>query len=296
MNYKDLIREIWKINILEKFLVKQTLDKDFGTFISKLPPNHYQYPIGTFRKTFRHGISYELDISDIVDWFIYYGFNDISRTKLYSFIKKDNIVFDIGANVGDVSLHFAKLVGNRGIVHSFEPDSTNYCRFQRNLNINKFSNIILNKKGLGNKNASYKIYTLNEKNKGMNRIINDSKESNEYREIQVITLDEYCETSNIKNIDLIKIDVEGFELNVLKGGIHTINNFHPTLFIELDDQNLVEQGDSAKDLVLFLEEKGYYSINASTNQIISNQTDFSNCHYDIICHYTKTDRFKQQTL
>ncbi len=263
-------------------MVSLTTDKVYGTFITKLSPNHYQYEVGSFRNVTRNGINYKLDISDIMSWYIYFGFIEEAKQNLYSLIEPSNIVFDVGANLGETTLNFAKLIGSKGKVYSFEPDPINYKALQTNLKLNNFNNISLNLIGLGNTKGKFKIHTLDESNKGMNRIVLTPESNGEYREIEVTTIDTYTKDNNITKLDLIKIDVEGFEFNVLKGATNSLKMFSPKLFIELDDQNLRDQKSNAQELVSFLMGYGYEIKNAETNQKINTQTNFTNCHYDII--------------
>lgn len=265
-------------------LVEVTRGKRYGSFLTKLPPNHYQYKLGTIRNVEQNGVRYELDISDIMDWYVYFGFKEIARTELYNLIKRDDVIFDVGANIGGTTLNFAKLAGTNGRVYSFEPDPINYKSIQKNLSLNNFNNIVLNKIGLGNKSGDFKIYTVDEKNKGMNRILENSKNENgEY--VKVITIDEFVRGNKIDNINLIKIDVEGFEFNVLKGAEMVLNDFHPILFVELDNQNLIEQETSAVELIAYLLSFGYEIFHAETNELITPELDFTHCHYDIVAKY-----------
>ena len=275
-------REIWKLKLLEMLLVKLTKNKMYGTFFTKLPPNHYQYKKGTVRKVEIDGVRYELDISDIMDWYIYFGFKDVARAKLFDITNKGEVIIDVGANIGGTTLNFAKIVGPRGKVYSFEPDPINYKTIKTNVNLNTFENIVLNNLGLGNVAGSFKIFTVDENNKGMNRIVGNKFSGDDYRGIRVITLDAYFKENDIQSVDLIKIDVEGFEFNVLKGAIEVVKKFHPKFFIELDDSNLREQKSSAKELVEYLIENKYEIYNAESNEKVLLEQDFANCHYDIV--------------
>ncbi len=272
---------------MEQLLTKLTIDIQFGSLISKLPPNHYQNKKNTFRNVQRHGINYKLDISDIVDWFIFYGFKESAREKLYGLMNSDITFFDVGANVGDISMHAAKFIGNKGEVHSFEPDPKNFLRLTTNLSLNSFSNVIANNFGFGNKKEEVFLANVAKGNQGMNRIISDNSENIDGFIVKIKTLDSYVDIKNIIHIDLIKIDVEGFEHNVLLGGERVISSYHPTLFIEIDNNNLINQGSSAKSVISFLELKGYNIIHAENNSKITSESDFKECHFDIIAFYTE---------
>ena len=84
-------------------------------------------------------------------------------------------------------------------------------------------------------------------------------------------------------LNLIKIDVEGYELNVLKGASQTLKNLKPKLFIELDNSNLQRQGHSASELIKFLNQFNYTITNANNNKHVNFNDNFDNCHFDIIC-------------
>jgi len=88
---------------------------------------------------------------------------------------------------------------------------------------------------------------------------------------------------SIRRIDLIKIDVEGFEMSVLLGARQTIERFRPKLFIELRDGFLRENGGSAMALVQWLLRLPYSVIHASSGAPIEADTDLSGCAIDIIC-------------
>lgn len=274
------IRQVFKITFLEKILVNLTDGKEYGTFFTLLPPNHYQYKSPTIREVTRRKVKYHLDLSDAVDWFIYFGFKEQSREKLLALLKDGDIVLDIGANIGDVSLQSSRIVGDKGVIYSFEPDPINLNRFKLNEKLNQFKNIKLFNFGLGNKNGKYSIVIRDNSNRGMNFLTESLNNNEQYCEIKI--LDEFVLENCINKIDLIKIDVEGFEMKVLEGAAKTIEGFKPKLFIEIDNQNLIKQGSSAKDVMKFLEKYNYNIFHAETNEMYNSMMDFENCHFDIV--------------
>ena len=288
----DTLRLLWKAPVLEKLLVNLTMNKPLDSFFSKVTPNHYQYSQNSIREVVRDNIRYRLDISDIIDWCIYFGFKESSKEMLYSLMSKGQTIIDVGANVGDITMHSAKIVGAYGAVYSFEPDLENYRRLEKNLKLNKFTNITVNNFGLGNEKGIFYMKNINSKNRGMNKIV--SKDMMEgTHEIKVNRLDSYVKENKLDKVDLIKIDVEGFEYNVLQSSTETIKKFHPIFFIELNDKHLIEQGSSAKELVQFLENENYTIINSETNQFIDSNTSFDHCHYDIVARHVAKNEKKQ---
>ncbi len=278
----NFIRIIFKFYLFEKLLRKLVNGKLPNSIIAKLVPNNYQYPKNSVRIFEYYGVMLKLDISDYLAHYLYFGFKDSSHIKLYTLVKKDNLVFDIGTNFGTTLLQFAKIIGKNGIAYGFEPDPTNFSICQNNIKLNKFSNIRVENLGVGSKDDTLLLVVDSEHNRGMNKISleNNGKES---FFVKIICIDDWVDSKNITQIDLIKIDVEGFEMEVLKGAEKTLKTIKPILFIELDDNNLKLQNSSAKELVEYLMFLGYEILHAETESVILNTADFKNCHYDIIC-------------
>ena len=278
------LRKILMLPPVERFWLRFTLGKYYGTYLTKLTPNPSDYKVGSKRRVNRMGVEYSLDISDIVDWFIYFGFREKSMEELFKLINKSKVFIDVGANMGLVSLGASSLLEGKGFIHAFEPDPINFERLQRNSQLNTFQNLKLNNKGLGDSEGKLMMEEVSSRNKGMNRIVPSvaRADNQNYREVAVIKLDDYVRDSGITAIDLIKIDVEGYEQKVIMGADEILRDHMPTLFIELDDNNLKDQGGSARELIEQLNSYGYLIVNAETKAKVNAGDSFANCHYDII--------------
>lgn len=275
------VRNWFRGPLCESILLRLVAGTEPSDLISKMVPNHYQYPPGSLRSVLRNGIAFDLDISDLIQWFIYFGMKERSRTALFSLVRCNDVVIDVGTNIGDVLLNCAKAVGPQGRVYGFEPDPMNFQRCMRNIQINKFGNITMSAKGLGHVNAECDLHVTSSRNRGANRISVDSHGGT--TRIKIGTLDEFIVEQAIERIDLIKIDVEGFEMNVLLGAKSAIERFKPNLFIELDDNNLRLQGSSALELISYVESAGYRLFHAETKRPISRHDRYVDCHFDIVC-------------
>ncbi len=283
----NFFRQIFFFAPFEKLLVGLTKNGQPDSFFAKFVPNHYQYRSRTMRKATRRGIDYALDLGDIVDWHIYYGFSDEVKDKLFSFIKPGDTVLDIGANMGETGLNFAKRVGAEGRVIGFEPDKDNFRRLTENVHLNQFENFHLVNKGLGDVPGGFLI-KMNETepgNAGSKRIIGTSKsDSAEDMKVEIIRLDDFIGEAQIDKIDFIKMDVEGYEMNVLLGGKKVISKFKPKMFLELHDHKLIEQGYSGNQLLELLNDMGYKDItNAETGAKVSLGSVSNGEHFDIYC-------------
>jgi FkbM family methyltransferase len=268
---------------MESFLINKTIGLKPNSLLAKLLPNHYQYSEHSIRIVSRNQINYELDISDFVDFSVYSGLINVGFKKVITFCEKGNNICDIGSNIGFTLLNFAKVVGEKGFVYGFEPDAISYKKCQRNININDFQNISLNNYGLGDKHHNVTLETIENKNRGMNKIINQSRFGNNFQRIKIKTMDHFIKSHIISKIHLIKIDVEGFEFNVLKGATKTIKEMMPIIFIEIDDRLLRFQGTRPKEIIRFLKGFGYSFYDAELRNSIDSHYDFKDCHIDIIC-------------
>lgn len=278
----NIIRSIFKFPFFENRLRKMVRGKSTASFFSKLVPNNYQYPVNSFREFEYKGIRLKLDIHDYLAHFIYFGFDDPSHSTLMNLIKRDDVVLDIGTNYGTTILQFAKQTGSHGQVYGFEPVPINYSVCRENIKLNSFTNILVENIGLGSKEGSFFLVVDNESNRGMNRICENGKGKDSH-EVKIIRLDDWVKGNSIEIINLIKIDVEGFEMEVLKGGEQTLRKHHPLLFIELDDTNLAQQNTSAKELVGFMNRLNYTIYHSETKKQIFETDNFTDCHYDVIC-------------
>ena len=253
-----------------------------NSFWTKLVPPEYLYSKGSTRQLIRNGISYILDISDTVDHFIYFGFVDTAFDRIMSYVKQDDVIFDVGANIGRFTLVFASLA-KRGKIISYEPDPDSFSALKSNVEINKFANVKLINKALGDSQGNLNLFKVNPHNSGMNRIgLFDISEFDSIA-ISVDTLDKELEHLNLERLDIIKIDVEGFEHKILLGAENTIKRFRPILFIELVDENLTDNDSSPDEVITWIKNQNYELFAASSMTRIENNVPFIKCHFDVIC-------------
>jgi len=284
MGLLKLARTPFNSRFVEALFRRLTLDRNYGTFITRVPPKHVHYPKPSMRETDVHGIRFRLDISELVAWFVYWGFRDPPRQRLYSLIEKGDVVIDIGANLGDVALHAARRVSTTGRVYAFEPFPANFAKLQVNAALNSFDNLTIENLGLGSEKQKIEMFVADQLNEGMNRMLpNQSVAANlSTTQVDVVRLDDYVHDNGIEKIDLIKIDVEGFEKNVLLGASETLSKHRPRLFVEAIDDYLRDQGSSTKDVVEYLGSFGYDLTYAVSGEAIDPNTSFAGTQFDIV--------------
>jgi len=211
-----------------------------------------------------------------MQWYVYWDFKSKDREKLYSLVKPGQILFDVGTNIGETLLNFAKLTGEKGYVYGFEPDDENYGNVQKNISLNNFKNVHVFKKAVADRKETVKYYVVDPHNRGMNRILSDTNQNtSEFVEMETDTIDNIVIENTISNVDLIKIDIEGYEMHALRGAKNTLMKFKPILFIEVGYSRLLKHNTSPNELVKMLEDIGYNIFHSETDIKISSKDDFS---------------------
>jgi FkbM family methyltransferase len=258
------------------------LSPDNFLFRGLAPSNSY-YEKPAIRFCNRYGLNYKLDISDYQNWLLYFYCKTDSSFGVVNYIKNGDIILDMGGNIGQTAMMMAKFAGKTSKVFSFEPFPETYEKFVTNLELNPElkDNVSIENCALGNTVSVLQMYRDCETNSGSNRMVSKESVSKELIQVPVSTIDIFVQENNLTKLDLIKIDVEGFEMNVLKGAENTLKKFHPKLFIELNDKSLKDQGSGAMILISFLKELGYCIFEDGKNTELC-EKDFCR-HIDIFC-------------
>lgn len=135
-------------------------------------------------------------------------------------ITEGMIAVDAGACIGEFTTVLAELVGEKGRVFAFEPVEDNFAKLTENTK--KLGNVTNINAALGDIYEKKSFYLG--RAKGWGSLYKTSNTSGEVVKVQVISLDSILEKFGIYQIDIFKIDVEGYELNVLRGAQSTIFN------------------------------------------------------------------------
>lgn len=276
----DSIRLIFKIHLVEKLLLKWVKDKTDSSLVYQLIPHSDTYQNEEFRIIERNGIKLKVFLGDYLGHLLYFQYINKeldSYKSLFKLVQTNSVCLDIGSNIGFVGITMANMAP-RGLVVGFEPDPTNFKRLQENISFNKLSNIRVHNLGLG-EHSTQKNMFINLNNRGGNCIVEEQSGV----EVTIKRLDDFLTGEVFPRIDLVKIDVEGYELKVLKGGKQMLTTYFPILFIEINSGNLKRYGDTPVELFQFLKTIGYTSFsNSLTQEIITEKFDFVNQHFDLV--------------
>ncbi len=158
-------------------------------------------------------------------------------------VKTSDIVLDVGAHIGYFTMLMAKLVGGSGHIYSFEPRPLNYKMLENNIKTNKLTNVTIKTLAIGNKTGKVNFDATT--GTGTGHISKDGNIT-----VEITTVDKFCKDENITP-SFIKIDIEGGEVEALKGAEQTIENYKPKIL-------LATHGDKLdRECEVWMQAKGY---------------------------------------
>ncbi len=163
-----------------------------------------------------------------------HGKREVSGTDLLynnNLVEAGEIVLDIGANIGYFALIESELVGDKGKVYAVEPSFVNYERLKENIAINGFDNIATYNLAIGDKQGKAKMYVSNRSN--WSRLIERElpDKINDVIEVELETVDSFLEDK--AKPTFIRMDVEGYEINIFRGMPKTFQLEKLSVFVEL---------------------------------------------------------------
>lgn len=165
------------------------------------------------------------------------------------------IVYDVGAYHGILTLFFASRAAQ---VIAYEPNEANHARLVENIWLNDLTNVEVRKLGVGREpGAGTLLYDPAMAGGGT---LNTNTSARISQHIEITSLDHDVAAGGLPAPDLIKIDIEGWELQALEGARGTLAVCHPAIFLEMHGETIREKRRNASAIVAFLREAGYTNI------------------------------------
>lgn len=248
LNYQKTIHKLRFVSIVSKIVLR--IRRLFGLKKTLLVKR-------------RLGVDWELNLHEAID-FCLFAFNNY-EPELLNFmkrkLKKNAILIDIGANIGAHTLPMAKHL-SQGKVYALEPTDYAYKKLVKNIELNKdIRNIKVEKVFLTNSemekvetvSSSWNISNIEDPKR--NKL--DGGFAKSVENANFLTFDDWFESSGLNQIDFIKLDVDGHEVDVLKGAKKVLSKFHPHLFLEFSPIHFTGHKYQFSDLVDILIQYDY---------------------------------------
>jgi FkbM family methyltransferase len=208
------------------------------------------------------GYQMQLELSDLVQRGIYFsGYYEPEFARLLKVALRPGDTFvDCGANVGQFSIIAARRVTQSGRVISIEPEPRNCAQLKTNLKINGLTNALVFELALSDQRGEMDFFIRGPEAGFTNRGVHSFYEHDDWLNPLKITtrvalLDDLLQDE--ASVDVIKMDIEGAELNALKGAVRTLSRFDPLIFLEANEICTRYFGHSTADVKAWLLEQGF---------------------------------------
>lgn len=177
----------------------------------------------------RHGDSY------------FEGLNEAHTNDFFAFAASklsaaNSVSFDVGANIGLIASTLSAVCK---AVHSFEPSPSTIPFLQQTLDANNASNVVINNAALGAAKGELRFFDDQNSTSASHIITDDTLGRASEVVVPVTTIDAYVGEKNIEQLDFIKIDIEGYEIDALRGGESTIKKLKPIVLVEFNSFTMI---------------------------------------------------------
>lgn len=192
------------------------------------------------------------------------------------------VVYDIGAFHGILTLFFAARCGQ---VIAYEPNELNHARLMENIRLNQLANVQVRKFGVGALPGTGRLHYSADMAGG--GTLDPRAVAGNSQRVEITTLDRDIAAGALPRPDLVKIDIEGWELEALRGARATIHAYHPALFLEMHGETIREKKRKVSEIVAFLLEGGYANIvHVETGARITAGNEELAAEGHLYCRYT----------
>lgn len=205
---------------------------------------------------------------DIATWMI---------SKVQRYIRPGSLVIDGGANIGDHMMTYSHLVGKHGRVFGFECNSEAHACLEYNTK-HMLENWLISDLALWSKHGK-ELRFVTDPNVGASHVTTNLSD----HKVRTTTIDYVCaqlnqsETGEPRTVSLIKLDIEGAEMEALHGAAETIEKYRPVLLLEVNEWALNRLGHTGKELLEYVSGLGYGV------QMVDDSCTLTDPQFDIIC-------------
>jgi FkbM family methyltransferase len=191
---------------------------------------------------------------------LFYQYHTEFAECVAPFLPEDGVIVDVGAHSGQFAKLFSRLVP-KGKVYAFEPGGYALSILRPVIKLRRLKNVTLVSLGLSDEEGQEVLSAPLKKRGtvgfGLAHIGPESRGVALAHEIRLVTLDSFMAGEDLRRLDLIKVDIEGWEVRCLRGAIGTIEQFRPMILVEVTEETLGRVGHSAEEIFDMLAPFGY---------------------------------------
>jgi FkbM family methyltransferase len=204
------------------------------------------------------GYVFPVDPGTLIGWNVHFfgSYEPEVRAEIKRCLRPGDVAIDVGANVGWHALLMATCVGPRGRVFAFEPNDTTRARLTAAVQANNLGTVTIDPRAVSDRAgaAAFQAPSAGEFWDGTGRL---TRGQDGGRLVECVTIDACVAELGIDRLTLMKIDVEGWELSVLRGAAHTLKTHGPSVVFEYDPAYVSRCGGTPDALTAALVGAGY---------------------------------------
>lgn len=181
-----------------------------------------------------------------------------------SLIRKGDVCLDVGANFGWYTTLFYTHAGDEGAVHSFEPVPATFRELKRNFELlGSPENVFINNLAVGDREGTVSINVFEDLPTGHASLSSQGRSDAAVFECRMVTLDSYMEAQGAREVNFVKVDIEGAELMFLNGAKTLFRqDVPPIILMEMALQTTSNFGYVPNDLIEFINSQAEYDFYA----------------------------------
>ncbi|MGY3346691.1 MULTISPECIES: FkbM family methyltransferase [unclassified Bradyrhizobium] len=245
----------------------------------------YRFQPGPRVSRLRSGALFQTTHTDYLQLLIYYlgTFEPHCLPYVRAIASEGDTVLDVGANIGFYTVESAAVVGQGGRVISIEAAPSHAQSLRRNIEINRLQNVSVFEAAVGSSSGMATLKRSNAANLGMFSL--GAIDGVEAHIVKIRTIDDILAEAHVTSLKLIKMDIEGSEYRALLGAKNAIEEYRPSILIEINDAALHSCGSSSSQLLALLQDWGYrgWTIGRNSTRPI-NEVEALDCAECIFVH------------
>ncbi|WP_198371315.1 FkbM family methyltransferase [Roseomonas rosulenta] len=248
----------WLVPLALAVVRHSPLEKGKWRILNALDAQFATHPV-TRRLRVMGGVEMDLDTSDFVQRGLYLtrDFEPALRACILSHLQPGDCFVDVGANVGFYSLIASRRVGPTGMAVAFEPNPATYAALKGNIALNRLTNVTAVDIALSDGGGQAMFFADADGNSGASSLLRRGS-SAAVRTVSTETWDAFAARSSLPFPSLVKIDVEGAEVKVLRGMSSLLTApRRPRVILEVSEWSLQVAGSSREELFGIMSDHGY---------------------------------------
>lgn len=276
---KSIARRLMRLSGMDRLLGAALRAGMIPKKFERLAPQYRDYGSPTVRRISRSGLVLDLDLSDLPDWKAYFRNRDKKREKMYSLVPTGAKVLEIGCARGWVALNLAQRIGPQGRLIAADAHRPSVEETARRISLNAFHWASAACIAFSDREGTIAIAPEADQNSASVSVALGTAGA----ATRAVKLDDWLREEKIPDPDILKISVNGWETQVVKGAMEYLGRKKPLLFTEVGDFNLRRGGSSPAELLGLLRGLGYRIETTWGDPSVPEGEKLNSCLFDVVC-------------